>query len=71
MPKKFHARFYATRKQYRYVVWNHPAMNPLLRRIAWRVLLVQQVETWALRLGPAAAAVVSCELVLALTLVTR
>lgn len=33
----FHARFEATGKQYRYVVWNHPAMNPLLRRIAWHV----------------------------------
>ena len=36
-PKKFHARFDATGKQYRYVVWNHPAMNPLLRNSAWHV----------------------------------
>ena len=34
---KFHARFDAAGKQYRYFVWNHPAMNPLLRRQAWQV----------------------------------
>jgi tRNA pseudouridine38-40 synthase len=33
----FHARFHATGKQYRYTVWNHPAMNPLLRGRAWQV----------------------------------
>jgi tRNA pseudouridine38-40 synthase len=33
----FHARFDAAGKQYRYFVWNHPAMNPLLRRQAWQV----------------------------------
>jgi tRNA pseudouridine38-40 synthase len=33
----FHARFDATGKQYRYSVWNHPAMNPLLRSTAWHV----------------------------------
>lgn len=33
----FHARFNATGKQYRYFVWNHPAMNPLLCRTAWHV----------------------------------
>jgi tRNA pseudouridine38-40 synthase len=36
-PAGFHARFDATGKQYRYVVWNHHAMNPLLRRTAWHV----------------------------------
>ncbi len=35
--KDFHARFQAKGKQYRYVVWNHPAMNPLLRHTAWHV----------------------------------
>lgn len=35
--KKFHARFDATGKQYRYLVWNHAAMNPLLRHTAWQV----------------------------------
>ncbi|HLP75432.1 MAG TPA: tRNA pseudouridine(38-40) synthase TruA [Candidatus Paceibacterota bacterium] len=35
--KEFHARFDATGKQYRYCVWNHFAMNPLLRRSAWHV----------------------------------
>src|SRR5207248_8261677 len=34
---QFHARFSATGKQYRYFVWNHPAMNPLLRHTAWHV----------------------------------
>ena len=33
----FHARFQATGKQYRYFVWNHAAMNPLLRHTAWHV----------------------------------
>jgi tRNA pseudouridine38-40 synthase len=33
----FHARFHAKGKQYRYFVWNHPAMNPLLRHSAWHV----------------------------------
>lgn len=37
VPEDFHARFQAAGKQYRYVVWNHPAMNPLLRRTAWHV----------------------------------
>jgi tRNA pseudouridine38-40 synthase len=35
--EKFHARFDATGKQYRYFVWNHAAMNPLLRHSAWHV----------------------------------
>jgi len=35
--KEFHARFDAARKQYRYFIWNHPAMNPLIRRTAWHV----------------------------------
>ncbi len=33
----FHARFDASGKQYRYFVWNHPAMNPLVRHTAWHV----------------------------------
>ena len=33
----FHARFDATGKEYRYFVWNHPAMNPLRRHQAWQV----------------------------------
>jgi tRNA pseudouridine38-40 synthase len=33
----FHARFDASGKQYRYFVWNHAAMNPLLRHSAWHV----------------------------------
>jgi tRNA pseudouridine38-40 synthase len=35
--KNFHARFDATGKQYRYFVWNHTAMNPLIRTTAWHV----------------------------------
>lgn len=37
VPPKFHARFDASGKQYRYFVWSHPAMNPLLRTQAWHV----------------------------------
>ena len=33
----FHARFDATGKQYRYHVWNHPAMDPLSRGVRWHV----------------------------------
>jgi len=36
-PAKFHARFDATGKQYRYFAWNHVGMNPLLRMTAWHV----------------------------------
>ena len=34
---EFHARFHAAGKQYRYFLWNHPAMNPLIRHTAWHV----------------------------------
>lgn len=37
VPAKFHARFDASGKQYRYYVWSQPAMNPLLRTQAWHV----------------------------------
>ncbi|HAV65658.1 MAG TPA: tRNA pseudouridine(38-40) synthase TruA, partial [Verrucomicrobiales bacterium] len=37
MPADFHARFDACGKQYRYFIWNHPAMNPLLEKRAWHV----------------------------------
>lgn len=33
----FHARFSAAGKQYRYLIWNGPAMNPLQRHYAWHV----------------------------------
>jgi tRNA pseudouridine38-40 synthase len=36
-PAGFHARFSARGKEYRYFVWNAPAMNPLLRHTAWHV----------------------------------
>ena len=35
--ESFHARFGATSKQYRYQIWNHPVMNPLLLQRAWHV----------------------------------
>jgi tRNA pseudouridine38-40 synthase len=35
----FDARFSAKGKQYRYFVWTGPAMNPLLRHVAWHVSL--------------------------------
>ncbi len=34
---RFHARFDAERKQYRYLVWNHAAHNPLLRELCWHI----------------------------------
>lgn len=37
VPASFHARFNASGKQYRYQIWNHPAMNPLLEKRAWHV----------------------------------
>lgn len=33
----FHARYDAKGKQYRYTVWNHSVMNPLMRDYAWHV----------------------------------
>ncbi len=33
----FHARFWAVGKEYRYTVWNHRSMNPLLLNRAWHV----------------------------------
>ncbi len=37
VPPDFHARFDAIGKEYRYQIWNHPVMNPLLRDRAWHV----------------------------------
>jgi tRNA pseudouridine38-40 synthase len=45
--QQFHARFAAAGKQYRYFVWNHPAMNPLLRQTAWQV--PRQLDIKAMR----------------------
>ena len=47
--KDFHARFDATRKQYRYFVWNHPTMNPLLHHTAWHV--TRPLDVAAMRLA--------------------
>ena len=43
----FHARFDATGKLYRYFVWNHATLNPLLRTQAWHV--PQQLNLAAMR----------------------
>ena len=43
VPADFHARFQAEGKQYRYLLWNHPAMNPLLRGQAWHVPMALDV----------------------------
>ena len=45
--EKFHARFDARGKQYRYFIWNHAAMNPLLRTQAWHVS--QKLDVAAMR----------------------
>jgi tRNA pseudouridine38-40 synthase len=45
VPEQFHARFHATGKQYRYFVWNHPAMNPLLQKRAWHFPMKLDVKT--------------------------
>lgn len=47
----FHARFGAIRKQYRYTIWNHAVMNPLLRHSAWHVPRLLDVE--AMRMAAA------------------
>jgi tRNA pseudouridine38-40 synthase len=41
---QFHARFDASGKEYRYTVWNFPAMNPMLRTQAWHVPLPLDIE---------------------------
>ena len=46
-PAAFHARFQARGKQYRYFVWNHPGMNPLMRAQAWHV--TQKLDVPAMR----------------------
>lgn len=48
-PKAFHARFHAAGKQYRYFVWNYPAMNPLIRHTAWHV--PRQIDLPAMRVA--------------------
>ncbi len=49
---EFHARFDAAGKQYRYLIWNHPAMNPLLRTQAWHVK--RRLDLTAMRQAAAA-----------------
>jgi len=51
----FHSRFDSTGKQYRYSIWNHHAMNPLLKNRVWHVYpkldLKRMREAAALLLG--------------------
>ena len=47
VPETFHARFDAKGKQYRYFIFNHAAMAPLLRRSAWHV--PQKLDLKAIR----------------------
>ena len=44
VPDTFHSRFQASGKQYRYAIWNHTAMNPLLRTQAWHVPVKLEVK---------------------------
>jgi tRNA pseudouridine38-40 synthase len=47
----FHARFDATGKQYRYFVWNHHSLNPLLRLQSW--LVPRSLDMAAMRIAAA------------------
>ncbi|HEX7861130.1 MAG TPA: tRNA pseudouridine(38-40) synthase TruA [Verrucomicrobiae bacterium] len=47
VPETFHARFNAKGKEYRYYVYNHVAMDPLLRRTAWHA--PQELDLEAIR----------------------
>lgn len=49
VPAEFHARFSAVGKEYRYQVWNHAAMNPLLRTQAWH--FKRKLDLAAMRLA--------------------
>jgi tRNA pseudouridine38-40 synthase len=49
VPADFDARFDASGKQYRYFIWNHAAMNPLLRHQAWHVPL--KLDVTAMRVA--------------------
>ncbi|MBT5925929.1 MAG: tRNA pseudouridine(38-40) synthase TruA [Verrucomicrobia bacterium] len=37
VPLRFNAQFDAKGKQYKYRIWNHASMNPLLQGLAWQV----------------------------------
>jgi tRNA pseudouridine38-40 synthase len=37
VPHSFHARFDSVGKQYRYQLWNHRAINPIMRGLTWHV----------------------------------
>jgi tRNA pseudouridine38-40 synthase len=45
---EFHARFGALGKEYRYTIWNHPAMNPLIRHSAWHVTRALDIKAMRL-----------------------
>ncbi len=48
VPNTFHSRFHASGKQYRYAIWNHTSMNPLLRTQAWHVPVKLDVKAMQL-----------------------
>lgn len=49
VPANFHARFDAVAKQYRYLIWNRPVMDPLLLGRAWHV--PQSLDLAAMRVA--------------------
>lgn len=51
-PAGFHARFSASRKEYRYYIWNHPAHLPFWRERSWHV--PRRLDLGAMRLAAAA-----------------
>ena len=67
----FHARFDATGKQYRYQVWNHPTMNPLLRQQAWHVPQRLDLERMGRPIGERDLLIASIALARRLTVITH
>lgn len=47
--QNFHAQFQTRAKEYRYLVWNHPGMNPLLLTRAWHI--PRELDLPAMRLA--------------------
>ncbi len=46
-PQDFHAQYHSLGKEYRYQIWNHPGMNPMLWKYAWHI--PQQLNLEAMR----------------------
>lgn len=47
VPDTFHARFHATRKRYRYRIWNGDVLSPFERHFAWHVTAPLDATTMA------------------------